>query len=288
MTQRKFGSTLLVGAILCSGPAYCQAPGAGSEPSPVQPLANVSGVTVFGGLRVWANQWDIPSIRRIFIGSPTNPSAVLLQGEKDLSKTEFVPIPFVGLRAGNYIGSVSYFPRTSYDSRNSSLGTVRRDEFDVTLGYAVAPSAVLSVAYKHGYDSKLADFVSPSGAKIQAILIGASGSAPLAGRFSIYGNVAYGFAREKTDFSDVNGESKYSANYQIGEVGASYLLYEGSEGRPLKNVSISLGYRAQTFTVKSVPFGTVGVDPSLDIRDLQKKDVRTTTEGLVLGIVGSF
>jgi hypothetical protein len=290
--QRRFRSTLLVcmGVFACVGPAIGQAPGAGSEASPVQATANLGSTTVFGGVRLWINQWDIPSVRGVLIPNPTSPTSVLLQNivVKDLSKTEVVPIPFIGVRAGNFVGSVSYFPRTGYDSRDPLLGTVDRDEFDVTLGYAVAPSLVLSLGYKHAFDNKLSGQISPSGVKIDGILLGASGAAPLVGRLSLYGNIAYGFAREKTDTPDSAGESKYSANYQIGEVGVSYLLYESTEGRPLKNVLLSFGYRAQSFTVKSVALGTFGPGPPLVLLDSQKKDIRTTTDGFVLGIVGSF
>jgi hypothetical protein len=292
MKQRRCCSTLLVcaGVFACGGPAIGQAPGAGSEGSAVQATANLGGATVFGGVRLWINQWDIPSVQRILIPNPTSPTSVLLQDAivKDLSKTELVPIPFIGVRAGKFVGSVSYFPRTRYDSRDPSLGTVDRDEFDVTLGYALAPSLVLSLAYKHAFDNKLSGQISPSGAKVDGVLLGASGAAPLVGRLSLYGNMAYGFAREKADFSDASGESKYSANYQIGEVGVSYLLYEGAEGQPLKNVLLSFGYRAQGFTVKSVTLGTFGLGAPPVLLDTQKKDVRTTTDGFVLGIVGSF
>jgi hypothetical protein len=290
--QKRLRSTLLVcvGVFACGGPAIGQAPGAGSEASEVQATANLGGTTVFGGVRLWINQWDIPSLQRVLIPNPANPTSVLLQDVllKDLSKTELVPVPFIGVRAGNFVGSVSYFPRTGYDSRDPLLGTVDRDEFDVTLGYAVAPSLVLSLGYKHAFDNKLSPLVSPSGAKVDGILIGASGAAPLVGRLSLYGNVAYGFAREKADFSDSAGESKFSANYQIGEVGVSYLLYEGTEGRPLKNVLFSFGYRAQGFTVKSVALGTFGLGSPPVLVATQKKDIRTTTDGFVLGIVGSF
>ena len=168
------------------------------------------------------------------------------------------------------------------------MGTVERDEFDGSLGYAVVPSLILSLAYKHGFQNKISSQISPSGSNVNAILLGASGAAPLFGRLSLYGNIAYGLARDKVDVQDAAGESKFSANYAIGEVGVSYLLYEATQGQPLKNLLVSFGYRAQGLTIKSVSFGTFSLGSPPIVLDSQKRDIRTTTDGFVLGIVGSF
>ena len=51
--------------------------------------------------------------------------------------------------------------------------------------------------------TKLSGQIDPSSATVQGLLLGASANAPLAENLSLYGNVAYGFAREKTDIPDV-------------------------------------------------------------------------------------
>jgi hypothetical protein len=280
----------LCGLVAHSGYAIGQITG-GSEALAGRTIAEVGGATVFGGLRLWENQWDIVSLQRIaVIPNPASPTTVVLQDVvvKDLSKTAVVPIPFVGVRAGNFLGFAAYFPRTGYNSQNPLLGTVDRDEFDVTAGYAVAPSLVVSVGYKYAFVSKLSGQVIPSSAKIKGVLIGASGSAPLIGKLSLYGNVAYGFGREKADLAQANGSTSASGNYAIGEVGVSYVIYEAAESRVLKDVSVTFGYRAQNYTSKGVVLGTFTVGPPSILIDTQSKNISSTTNGFVVGIAGSF
>jgi hypothetical protein len=115
-----------------------------------------------------------------------------------------------------------------------------------------------------------------------------SGSFPLAGRLSAYGNFAYGFAREKTDFADAAGEDRYRGNYRIGELGLLFRLYGDAASTVLKNVSVSLGYRMQAFTVESVAIGTYApTAPTVPI-SIRKSDLQTTTDGVVLGVVAVF
>ena len=273
------------------GSAFGQAVGAGSESAAAQATTDVGGTTIYAGLRLWANQWDIGGVqRRAIIPDPSKPSLIVLQDTpfKTLSDTKLVPIPFIAVRAGNFVGSASYFPRTSYNSNDELLGTVARDEYDVTLGYAVAPSLILSIGYKHGFQSKVSGQFSPSGVNVDALLLGVSGSAPIVGTLSLYGNIAYGFARDRYDFGDTSGNRNYNGNYQIGEVGVLWRIYESSEGRALKNVSLSFGYRAQNLTTKGVPSATFALTPTPVVIDVQHKDLSTTTDGFVVGIVGSF
>ena len=100
--------------------------------------------------------------------------------------------------------------------------------------------------------------------------------------------IAYGFARDRYDFGDTSGNRNYNGNYQIGEVGVLWRIYESSEGRALKNVSLSFGYRAQNLTTKGVPSATFALTPTPVVIDVQHKDLSTTTDGFVVGIVGSF
>jgi hypothetical protein len=290
----KTNNDWVVGVILCAalgsiGPSAGQTPGASADVPPGAATAEMGGATIFAGVRLWANQWEIPSIERIAIipgiGAPPVLQDVVV---KSLSKTEFVPIPIVGMRIGNFLASASYFVKTGYDSQDPLLGTVDRDEFDVNVGYAVLPSLVLSVGYKQATDSKLNAQFSPAGGKVDGILLGASASAPLGGKFLLYGNAAYGFAREKTDFKDAGGNDSYSGNYRIGEVGLTYLLYDKVEGQGIKSLSISFGYRAQNYTAKSVALGTFSATNPPVLISTQAKDINTTTDGFILGIVGTF
>ena len=291
--MRRAGYALCVawlgGGLAGVGPAFGQAPGTSQDAPPGAVTTELRGARFFAGVRLWANQWDIPSTGAIVVVPGANSPPVLQEVVgKSLSKTEFVPILVAGMSAGNFRGSVSYFVRTGYDSRDPSLGKVYRDEFDVTLGYAVAPSLVLSVGYKRATQSKLSAQISPSDAKVSGVLLGASASAPLVGKLFLYGNAAYGLAREKTAFSDAAGNDSYSGSYRIGEVGVSFPLYESAESAGIRNVLVTFGYRAQNFTTKSVALGTYALTTPPTLLAIRKTDVNTSTDGFILGIVGSF
>ena len=147
---------------------------------------------------------------------------------------------------------------------------------------------MLSVGYKQATQSKLSAQISPSDAKVKGVLLGASASAPLVGKLFLYGNAAYGFAREKTAFLDASGNDSFSGSYRIGEVGVTYPLYDNAQGSGLKNVVVTFGYRAQNFTTKSVALGTFALTAPPTLIGTQSKDVSTSTDGFILGIVGSF
>jgi hypothetical protein len=268
------------------GPSFGQSPGAGSETIAGQATTDIGGVRLYTGVRLWVTNWEIYSVEPQLIPDPNNPGSVLIQTlpAKHVAQIKAVPIPIVGFRAGNFVGSASYFPRTSYDSRDSSLGTVDRYEYDATLGYAVLPSLVVSLVYKHAYQNKFSNQI-PGDIKINALLLGASGSLPFTDNLSLYGNAAYGFSRIKSS-GDLADETTYSGSYRIGEVGISYAVYSGTQDTVLKNVSLTFGYRAQVLLARSVGFGTATL-AGVPV-DIQKKDVQTTTDGFVLGIVGSF
>src|SRR5206468_2958238 len=120
------------------------------------------------------------------------PAILRLDAIKPISKLEVVPIPFIGMRSGNFLGTASYFPRTGYDSQNAMLGTVEREEYDATVGYFVLPALVLSLGYKHQSQDKISGQFSNT-LRNDALLLGASGNVALTDRLSFYGNAAYGF-----------------------------------------------------------------------------------------------
>ena len=265
---------------------FGQAPGAGSETVPREPAAVEPGVTFFTGVRLWVNQFEVPTLQVLPVVDPNHPGTPLLQSvlNTNVSQTKVTPIPFFGLKAGNFVLAGSYFVSTSYDSGVSSIGSVDREEYDVSLGYSVIPSLVLSVGYKHASQNKLTEF-SPSGVKIDAGLIGISASLPIAGKFSFYGNVAYGWGRNKYDFSSVSGTSSLSSTYRIGELGGSYLAYQGSA---VKSILVSLGYRAQFLTTKGAPLDTVTFTDPPRVVDVQHQNKSSTTDGFIFGLTMVF
>lgn len=242
-------------------------------------------VQFFGGLRVWGMNWETPVLTRAAVFDPANPSAPATKDiEQRYSSTRAAPIPFLGVRYGNFIGSVSYLTRTAYGF-NGLPNDIRREEFDATLGYYVIPQLALSVGYKTAKVDRISTLVS-GGSTTDVYLVGASSSVPLegSGRLSLYGNVAYGVGKSRADIPDSN---KVDVSYRIGEVGLSYRLFSAPQGA-LKHLNLSFGYRAQVATLKNIAFGSYATPTSLVPTSVERRNIQSTTDGFVIGLIGVF
>lgn len=276
-----------VGAILlgASGVAFAQP----SDPSlPGETVGTVAttegGVAILAGVRTWASRWDVPIITRTL-----DPVSMTIHEhyQPALSDTKFVPMPVLGIRYGNWLASATYFPETSYDTNGALAKSVKRKEYDLNVGYYILPSLAISLGYKGANIDRASD-IDGSAYKIKAILVGLSGSAPIADKLSVYGNIAYGLGQEKTEFPLANGKSKFDGNYIISEFGLSYQLVRASSSEFLKGVVLSAGYRAQTVTINSFPLGTfLPAAPTVPV-SITTRDARSTTDGFVINVVGVF
>ena len=65
------------------------------------------------------------------------------------------------------------------------------------------------------------------------------------------------------------------------------MLVERAAGALLTSVVISAGYRAQVTTTKGVALGTYSLDQT-QLFAVQKQDLTSTTDGIVLGFVAIF
>lgn len=248
------------------------------------------------GVRVWGSEWDIPQFETVAVlQDPRNPASLVLQDTVTTQLSSFEPavIPFIGFRAGNFIASASYFTKTRYDSR-SSLGRVSRDEFDLTAGYSILPpsdaSLVVSVGYKRGNIGATSTTL-PNRVKIDGWLIGVTGNAAVTENLRLYGNAAVGPARQKLkdDIPGAEENRKLDALYRVGEVGFTYLFFRGSPTSGIGAASVSLAYRAQVYTIKSVAFATRSpTSPQTVILDVEKRDIDSTTQGPILALNVSF
>ena len=132
--------TLASCALLVQGSVFAQTAGAVPEQAAERSIGTLGGVNIVAGVRLWANQWEIVTVERVPIA--VAPGTVVLQDTlvTNTSSLEIVPIPFVAARAGDFLASFYYFPRTSYDSGSAAIGTVDRDEYDLSLGYSIPSS----------------------------------------------------------------------------------------------------------------------------------------------------
>lgn len=288
--KRTLGVVAGIGfGMVAASTAIAQTTGSPAETAGTTTVGRMGDVQVFAGVRLWANEWDMSFVGQQRTLDTSNPSNIVLRDEvrTSLSDMEVVPMPTIGARYGNFLASMTYFVPTSYKGKGGLRSSVERSELDVTAGYFVLPSVLVSLGYKRATVERVLDDVD-SEQKISAVLLGISGSAPLADKLSLYGNFAYGLARQKSEVNDVRGKDNYSSTYAIGELGLSYRFLEGRAGSFVKSVSGSVGYRAQSFTTKDVGLGTYALsDPTVPIATTTR-DVRTSTSGVVVAVVATF
>lgn len=281
-------ATALGFGLLVSTATLAQA--ASAEPGGTSVIGQAGETQFFAGIRLWASEWDMKSLSRQPIVNPANPTQILFRDQVSthVSELTFVPMPTIGARFGKFMTSATYTVPTTYASANGAISSVGRSELDVIGGYFVAPSVLVSVGYKHGKTDRLVPYANvDSSIKIDALLLGVSGSAPLADRLSLYGNLAYGLGRQKSKLSDTNGDTSHRATYTIGEVGFNYRLTDGNKLGFLQGLSASAGYRVQTYTAKDLAFGTYAAD-NQTLLEIDKSNIRSTTSGFILALIGSF
>ncbi len=290
MKRSKIASVAI--SALALSPLVAQAAGGPSSDGAMEKeIASAGPVRVLAGVRFWANQWDILYLdRELFLANPADPGSLASREvvKTATSSTKVVPIPFLGVRFGDFIGSASYFPETGFDSDGALSGDVDREELDVNFGYYITPSTVLSLGYRKGTQSKATDLIPRSEVRVKALLLGISFSAPISGPFSVYGNVAYGKAKLDTETVLSDGDDRLNGNYKIGEIGVSYNLSNLLGGSVLKGAALTFGYRTWVLTETDVPLGTFSLDNPLVPVSLQETEARTSTDGFVLGAVAVF
>jgi hypothetical protein len=254
--------------------------------------AELSGTTWFGGVRAWVNSWDVPlGDSMLVIPSPTARSPVLkIVPTSRQSNTEISAIPYVGIKAGNVSVSLAHQFETKYSVSDASNG-IKRKETDITFGYAVLPGLTASVGVKEARISQtdtdnLAQSEGQKPAKVQVLLFGISGSAPLSTVWGIYGNVAYGPSRTKIDYGALG--NKFNGDYKIGEFGLSYRIPLGA-GSTVKSLTATLGYRSQVVKARNLPFPAYDLSTGTPVlQSLNPSAQTSTTQGLVFGMVGAF
>jgi len=263
----------------------------GQDGASVQKTATAGDFSFYLGVRLWVNTFEIPVVtNQLVIPNPSTPTQAVIQqtSTQTLSQYEYVPMPIVGLRWKDLIASASYFPDTTYTSNSISSVSVKRTEADASLGYLVLPTLAVTIGYKWGDLKGLPILNGPIpsyNAQVDAVLLGASGSAPLSDAFSLYGNAAYGWGHETISVPDAAGNSRYDLNYQIAELGLSYRFSFDSF---LKALSLTVGYRAQITEVKNIAFGTYQPNNPPTLSSTTSINVRSVTTGPVIGLIGVF
>ena len=247
----------------------------------------------FVSQKFWSMTWDVPLLDAnvVLPGPVLKPSPRLSK-----SSTELIPITTLGARYKDFVVSGNIYGQKDFSTDGQTIGKVKRDEFDISLGYAIQPNLIASIVYK---GASISDSItrnaagilgqSDSSYKVTGWLVGLSGAAPLSGPLSLYANFALGSARQAFNGPNpLGGPTTFNGTYRIGEVGLSYRLIEPNPAALVKSLSLQLGYRAQVTEIRDLPYPIYSIPPGPFPVSAERLNVRSTAEGLVFGLVAAF
>jgi hypothetical protein len=241
--------------------------------------------TLSAGVKLWANTWDTWVTNRtgtgVALGTQRYQTVQALDSDLKVS-----PIPFVSFRYSDFFASVSAMTRTHYKLLDTAspggfeVGASRQ-EADFNSGYFVLPGLALTLGYK-----QVKQTYGPDSYRWRGPIVGASGSAGLAGAWSIYGTAALGFM--KADFpavqADSTGKTKFDADYRLGEFGLAYAM--AINAKFVRSVVATVGYRFQNVATKD--YGLAVTDPQGNFATNATSDLKDTTQGFALGLYVAF
>ena len=242
-------------------------------------------LTVQAGVRVWGNEWDVP----VFQITPTLSNDITIQETTRRSNFKFAAIPVLGVSYGRFVSNLTYMAPTYYDAGVEGLSSIRREEFDANFGYSILPPAesvlVGTISYKYAKIDSTTAIIGFHGqpTTINGVLFGLTGSVPIYEKLRLVGSFAIGPAKQRT--STPQGEDRNDGLYRVLELGFSYPLISDPTGY-LHSLSLTVTYRAQLYTAKGVQFPTININNQ--IIGTENRDVNTTTQGPVIGLIGSF
>jgi hypothetical protein len=245
------------------------------------------GITVTASVRAWFADFNSTPVDAQVIVGPGGAPLIQTFTNTDTASSKVMPVLAVSATMDRFTLAASFIADTKFDNPNVPGGQLGRREYDISLAYAIVPSRLsAALIYKSG---KLTDTATVAAenllglrgdVKIDGWLVGLSGNAPLGmdGRLGLYGNVAAGRGRAKSDFGP-----RENIDYLVSEVGLSWAI--GPFG-PTKGGALVVGYRTQTLSGK---FTHVTVDPATStVVATNRIDTQNTTRGPIVGLLVNF
>ncbi len=246
-----------------------------SQDEPPAPAPNAWQFSA--GVKAWANQWEGWKVDRVRIG--TNDVQII---ETASSPQSVAFIPFVSVRRGDVSLTVSRMMDTRYKLKNA-LYTLNgtRNETDVNAAWRILPTVSLTGGYKQLTQDAGGRFV------WRGPVVGASAQAPLSPSWALYGTMGLGHMQLTMPTPDAAGQDKLNASYVIHELGAAYAMQ--SSWMPAgSSLTLALGYRSQTVRTTNYQLSSTSSLGGGGVTVYGKDDLRDTTQGLTLSVVGSF
>ena len=226
-------------------------------------LAQDPEFTVSVGARAWFTEWTTFSYLTDEAVPPNRLGLVEISADPEVAF-----IPLLSARYGKFMASVSGITSTDYTHKDGNEGS--REEFDINVGYYVLPTVAITAGYKKVQQTGEDD--SPDGVGIyrpSGLVVGISGSAPIHGPWSLYGNLSLG--KLETPSGD---EIDFDMDYRLTEIGIAYTMQ--GKSKP-KHWTFTAGYRMQVMNSKDAFEAAEGSQDGLD-----------TTQGFSLGVVATF
>lgn len=261
------------------------------QPSaPVSDWPAAGGITLTASMRAWAAEYATrPFDAQVVVGSGNTP-LISTSASSGSSSTKLLPIVSVSATMDRFTLSSSFMPQIDYSNSAVASGKNGRSEYDISLAYSLLPGLSAAVIYKGGKITNVTtnsaqNILGVSGdAKLNGLLLGLSGSAPLGGDLvkglNLYGNVAAGQGKFKTDFAP-----RQNLRYLVSEIGLSYAIAQGAALGPFNSLLLQVGYRAQTVTINST-FQTIAVGGA--VVGTTQLNIPITTSGPILGLTMVF
>jgi hypothetical protein len=247
--------------------------------------------------KLWWAAWDMAAIDAQVVVPAGSTTPVLQNTLLSAGPTrKAVSITSLSVSSGPLMLGASISPNRRFENPAVAGGGLSRKEYDLNFGYAVSPNLAVTLIQKKGTVSNsvsaavAAVSANPRPATLSGWGLGISAAAPISlGRgdgqgglpLRVYGNLAYLEGRSK-----VGGES-YPAAYTIAEAGLSHRI-GGSPNAWGGSLSLQVGYRSQIITQRNVAMHTFALTPPGTVLSTQRLDLRTTTDGLVVGLAASF
>lgn len=246
-----------------------------------------SGINFFIAQRAWFVTWDAPALTSHIVAPGGGAEPAIQTGYTNQVTSAVLSVTTIGARKGPLSLSASYSPSRSFKNDRLVGGNASREEYDLSLGYAVTPNVGMAFIYKgaradagtHVDAIGVEDFANRQ--RYQMYLLGVSANAAIGERLSAYANFAYGPGRATVtgDKSDV-GTPRVSLRYTIADIGISYPIPNVAFG----SLSILAGFRIQTVSFPRVESFTIRTTDY----DTQTRKLQTTTQGVSLGVSLGF
>jgi hypothetical protein len=247
--------------------------------------AQTASPTFFVSQKVWFASWDYPALNvQLIAPTPQSPTPLAQESISNVKSDSVIPLTTFGANIDKWSLSTSIAPSIRFSDSRLHEGSIRRSEYDVSVGYEVASRVNVALIYKSGkvHSQSLAVAAAAdtltSEQKFKGLLFGVAASKSVADDFSLYGTLAYGPGRGDLSLRNM----KVNVKYTIAELGATY--------RPpaLPTLSVQAGYRYQAVRLKDVPFLTYALTPTPVEVSHVNQSTMSRTGGFVLGVSLAF